>query len=221
MSTSGEVMEKTKRVKVAVAVGWGAALLLGVSTRAVAEEKKGPPPTAAASVAATLAKEPPVAEVVAEALRYFRLHPEAVDAVRSAAHTRALLPLVAGGFRYDDDKFVRFEEQSPTPVQNNENTNRHTNSYSVGAVWDLRELVFNPAEVQVYGLVGIQRDLMLEVTRTYFLRKQLLLLRTQKPPEDAVTAATLDLRVEEYTAVLDVLTGGWFSRARGTASARE
>lgn len=210
-------MAKTRNTTVAVALGLGAALL---STRAVAEEKKVPAPAAATAVAQA-PKEPPVADVVAEALRYFRLHPEAVDAVRSAAHTRALLPLVAGGFRYDDDKFVRFEEQTPTPVQNNENTNRHTNSYSVGAVWDLRELVFNPAEVQVYGLVGIQRDLMLEVTRTYFLRKQLILLRTQKPPEDAVTAATLDLRIEEYTAVLDTLTGGWFSRARGMLSAKE
>jgi hypothetical protein len=79
--------------------------------------------------------------------------------------------------------------------------------------------VFNPAEVQVYGVIGIQRDLALEVTRTYYLRKQLVLLRKTKPPEDPVSAATLDLRIDEYTALLDALTGGWFSRALGGSTA--
>lgn len=164
------------------------------------------------------AAEPSSAEVVAEALRYFRVNPEAIDSIRTRAKTRALLPLVAAGYRYDDDKFVRLEMQAPEMIQNDEDTNRRTNSLSVGAVWDLRELVFNPSEVQVYGLVGVQRDIILEVTRNYFLRKQLLLLRKTKPPEDPVSAATLDLRIDEYTALLDVLTGGWFTRAGSTTS---
>jgi hypothetical protein len=159
------------------------------------------------------AEDPAVPEVVAEALRYFRVHPEAIDSIRSSAKVRALLPLVAAGYRYDDDKFVRLEQIAPDMVRADEDTNRKTNAISVGAVWDFRELVFNPAEVQVYGLVGIQRDIILEVTRTYYLRKQLVLLRKTKPPEDPVSAATLDLRIDEYTALLDVLTGGWFTRA--------
>jgi hypothetical protein len=167
-----------------------------------------------AAKAASVAAEPEVSAVVAEALRYFRVNPEVLESIRGSARARAALPLVAAGFRYDDDKFKRVEEQTITdPRQNDEDTNRKTNSLSVGAVWDLRELVFNPAEVQVYGLVGIQRDIILEVTRTYYLRKQLLLLKRTKPPEDQVSAATLDLRVAEYTALLDVLTGGWFLQA--------
>jgi hypothetical protein len=166
------------------------------------------------------AAEPAASEVVAEALRYFRVNPEAIDSIRTSARTRALLPLVAAGYRYDDDKFVRLEMQSPDMIQNDEDTNRRTNAISIGAVWDLRELVFNPAEVQSYGLVGVQRDLILEVTRSYFLRKQLLLLRKTKPPEDPVSAATLDLRIEEYTALLDVMTGGWFTRAGSTPAPR-
>jgi hypothetical protein len=162
--------------------------------------------------------EPGVQDTVQEALRYFRLHPEAIDSIRTSARTRALLPLIAGGYRYDDDKFARLEatiEGQSQTLQNDEDTNRKTNAVSIGAVWDFRELVFNPAEVQVYGLVGLQRDIMLEVTRTYYLRKQLVLLRKTKPPEDPVSAATLDLRIDEYTSLLDVLTGGWFTRAQG------
>src|SRR5689334_18114280 len=72
-------------------------------------------------------REPPVAEVVAEALRYFRVNPDAIDSLRSSSRARALLPLIAGGFRYDDDKFTRQENQTPSPLNTAEDTNRHIN----------------------------------------------------------------------------------------------
>jgi len=99
-------------------------------------------------------KEPKVAEVVDVALRYFRVHPEVMDELRSKSHTRAFLPLLATGFRFDDDRYARVETQRPDPNLNiDESTNTRQNAISVGAVWDLRELVFNPAEVQIYGRV--------------------------------------------------------------------
>lgn len=167
---------------------------------------------AIARAKAKLAKEPPVAEVVEVAMRYFRVHPEVLDSLRTKSHTRALLPLLATGFRLDDARAARAEVQMPNPVRVDENTNDRTNSLSVGAVWDLRELVFNPAEVQVFGLIGVQRDIMLEATRTYYLRKQLVLRKVYQSPEDPMAEAALDMRIEEFTALLDVLTGGWFSK---------
>lgn len=158
-------------------------------------------------------KEPPVAEVVEVALRYFRVHPDTLDSLRTAAAARGLLPLLATGYRYDDNKFARIEIQQPMPVLNIDETNNSRNSaISVGAVWDLRELVFNPAEVQVFGLIGVQRDIMLEATRTYYLRKQLVLRKIYRPPTDPMQLAALDMRIDEFTALLDVLTGGWFSK---------
>jgi hypothetical protein len=129
--------------------------------------------------------------------------------------------VLSAGYRLDNSDFSRVLSQMITnPMNINENTDTRTNSVTVGGVWDLRELAFNPSEVQVYGLVGIQRDLILEVTRTYFLRRQLLVRLALRPPADQLARATLDLRVEEYTAILDALTGGWFSRAqrRGNVS---
>lgn len=168
---------------------------------------------AIARAKAKFAQEPAVAEVVEVSLRYFRVHPEVLDSLRTKAKTRALLPLLATGYRFDDDTFTRFEQQR---VQNNvdidEDTAQRTHAISVGAVWDLRELVFNPAEVQVFGLIGVQRDLMIEATRTYYLRKQLILRKLYKPPTDPMAAQALDMRIDEFTALLDVLTGGWFSK---------
>ncbi len=158
--------------------------------------------------------EPKVAEVVRKCLEFFRVSPENFDGMRRAARHRAALPLLAGGYRFDVDDYARFEEQTITaPRLNDENTNRKAHAFTIGAVWDLRELVFNPAEVQVYGIIGVQRDLLLEATRTYYLRRQLLLRLLLRPPEDEVAREALNLRIDEFTALLDVLTGGWFSRA--------
>jgi len=166
---------------------------------------------AVARARAQLSVEPTVAETTREALRYFRVDPAAFDGLRRAARTRALLPLLAGGYRFDDDQFARGQSQEPTPLDITEQTQTQVHSATVGAVWDLRELVFNPAEVQVYGLIGVQRDLMLEVTRTYYLRRQLMLRLMLRPPEDPLAPAALELRIEEFTSILDVLTDGWFS----------
>jgi hypothetical protein len=176
------------------------------------------PPAAAqsadalAKAQARFAKEPAVAEVVDVALKYFRVHPEVLDSLRSKAKTRALLPLIAAGYRRDTEAFDRTEVQTPVPVNITEATGTGKHALSVGAVWDFRELVFNPAEVQVFGLIGVQRDIMLEATRTYYLRKQLVLRKLYKPPEDPMAAAALDMRIDEFTALLDVITGGWFSQ---------
>ena len=161
---------------------------------------------------ARLAYEPDVSEVSSEALRYFRVDPDSFDGLRRAARLRAILPLMAAGYRYDDNQFLRTETQMITdPRTNDENTNSLSHAATIGAVWDLRTLVFNPAEVQVYGLIGVQRDLMLEVTRTFYLRRQLMLRFMLRPPDDPLARSALQLRIDEFTSILDVLTGGWFS----------
>ncbi len=158
--------------------------------------------------------EPPVSETMQAALRYFRVDPKNFDRLRRTANTRALLPTFAAGFRLDDTTFDRTETQRlSNPRDNQENRDTNTNTISIGAVWDFRELIFNPAEVQVYGLIGVQRDLMLETTRIYYLRKQLFVRFLNSPPQDPLAREALLLRVDEFTALLDVLTGGWFSKA--------
>lgn len=189
------------------AAGLLALLALAAATPAQAQSQD-----ALAKAQARFAKEPAVADVVDVALRYFRVHPEVLDSLRSKAKTRALLPLLAAGYRRDIDDYTRRVEQNPVPVNITEVSGTGKHALSVGAVWDFRELVFNPAEVQVFGLIGVQRDIMLEATRTYYLRKQLVLRKLYKPPEDPMALAALDMRIDEFTALLDVLTGGWFSQ---------
>ena len=192
------------------------ALALGLCALFAASPAWAQSGDALARARAKFAKEPDVSEVVEVALRYFRVHPDVLDSLRTKAKTRALLPLLATGYRFDDDQFTRAETQNPVPVNIDEATAARNNAISVGAVWDLRELVFNPAEVQVFGLIGVQRDIMLEATRTYYLRKQLILRKLYKPPQDPMAQAALDMRIGEFTALLNVLTGGWFGQQAAT-----
>lgn len=165
--------------------------------------------------------EPTVTECVQAALRYFRVSPDAFDGYRSAARARALLPQLAAGYRLDDDALDFFSRQEVfQPHTVDADQARRTHAVSVGGIWDLRDLAFNPAEVQIYGLVGVQRDIMLEVTRTYFLRRQLLLRLATRPPEDPIAYAALELAIAEYTAILDVLTGGWFTEQLAASASR-
>ncbi|MEE2904062.1 MAG: hypothetical protein VYC39_17175 [Myxococcota bacterium] len=169
------------------------------------------------SAKAKLDAEPKVDAVVRKALAYFRVQPSVMDSLRTKARVRGILPNLAVGYRFDRDDYTAASTQSPTPLDQTETNKTYMNAMTVGAVWDLRQLIFNPAEIQVYGLIGVQRDLMLEVTRIYFLRRQLYLRKILRPPEDPIAREALQLRIDEFTSLLDVLTGGWFSESTAKA----
>lgn len=192
-------------------LGSAALLLLSVSALPEAASAQAASRADVSAVRRVLAREPSARDTVDAALRYFRVSPDAVDALRTAARARAALPLVAGGYRYDDTGTARTSQQTPSPLNQDENTATTGHSASIGAIWDFREFVFNPGEVQAYGVVGVQRDLILEVTRTFFMRRQLILRLHLRPPTDEVARITLEMRIEELTAILDSLTGGWFA----------
>src|SRR6185369_12415681 len=86
-----------------------------------------------------------------------------------------------------------------------------------GLAWDFRELIFNPAELQTYASIPMQKDLTLEIVRAYYLRRQLQIRLAIKPPPDPLAAATLELRAEEYASLLNAMTGGAFQRATNAA----
>jgi len=185
-------------------------LLLGLSGPITAEATQE---QEIAKAKAKLNAEPKVDVVVRKALAYFRVEPKVMDSLRTKARVRGLLPNLAVGYRFDQDEYASVSSQQPTPLEQKEDNKTFMNAVTVGAVWDLRQLVFNPAEIQVYGMIGVQRDLMLEVTRVYFLRRQLNLRQLLRPPEDPIAREALQLRIDEFTSLLDVLTGGWFSQA--------
>ena len=170
------------------------------------------------------AYEPTAQEVVRRSLKHFSVDKGSVETLRILARTRALLPRVSGTFDRVEGttRFNAEQTGEPESFVRGENSDLNQDRFGVGIEWDLRELIFNNNEVQIYGLVSLQRDIILEVSRTYFLRRQLLIQKTRNPPSDPRAADILDVRIMEFTALLDVFTNDWFSRetSRRRESAR-
>lgn len=166
--------------------------------------------------------EPSAEEAIRAALSAFSVTRSDVGGLRGLARARGLLPRLSGSYGRDDqDSRSRAESVGATVTQRDEEGDLAEERYGVAAEWDLRDLAFNPSEMEVYGLVSIQRDLILEVSRTYFLRQQLIIQRASNPPEDAQAGHILDLRIREFTVLLDAFTDGWFSAETQRRAERE
>ncbi len=211
-------------------LGWSLGLL-AVPVAAAAQESA--PPTREASATdpareariraamARLRSEPAVEDVQEAAMRHFRLESSTIDGLRSRATSRALLPTVwVGGniSQFERDRSVR----DPLAVlQTTDLSDDHVLGGSASLEWQLSETIFNPAELQTYALVGYQVEVLKEVTRLYFIRQQVLLSLIVDPPPDIRARAALELRVAEFTSLIDSYTGGHYRRMlRRTQSGR-
>ncbi len=61
-------------------------------------------------------------------------------------------------------------------------------------------------------MVQLRNDILDEVTRTYFERRRLRVEMLLSPPEDMKERIGQELRIQELTADIDALTGGYLSR---------
>ena len=76
--------------------------------------------------------------------------------------------------------------------------------------WNLPRLMFNPEELDVSSLMVAQKDVISTITQLYYERRRLQLSLLANPPEDPAARLTLEMRIEELTARLSGMTGGWF-----------
>jgi len=61
-------------------------------------------------------------------------------------------------------------------------------------------------------MVELRDDILDDVTRTYFERRRLQVTLLANPPNDPQRLLEQELRVQELTALIDGLTGGFFSQ---------
>ena len=160
------------------------------------------------------AAEPSVRDVQREAIEYMRVHPEAVDSWRLRARTNALAPRLTttGQGTLNDDRRTVEKPGDPTIVSlDTDQSGRLT----VAAVWELDRLIFEPAEMAVaresVRIANLRDRVLDEVTRRYFERRRLQVDLELSPPKDLADRVKKELRLQELTADIDAVTGGWFS----------
>lgn len=179
-----------------------------------------------------LKREPSVRNVQEAALEYFRVNQDQIDSMRTRAKYKALAPVleVSGGYtssQLDDLNFNASEGFGLAAWQDG-TTEPWIVRGSGGMGWNIRakmtlnlpRLVFNPEELDVASLAGLVEGILKESTRLYYMRRRLQVDMILKPPTDQATLLSKQLRIEELTAMLDAMTGGWYQNALDVAAGR-
>lgn len=151
--------------------------------------------------------EPQILDVQKAAIRYAEVYPEKIIAWRWEARAKAFLPELT----LDYDKTV-----SSTVAKDYERFYVGPKDWSVGFKWNIADLIFSTdqtsIDVRSRLMVQLRDDILDEVNRTYFERKRLkaeLVTMENVPPK---VRFEKELRIEELTAALDGLTGGYMTR---------
>ncbi|MBL7085036.1 MAG: hypothetical protein ISS43_02885 [Candidatus Omnitrophica bacterium] len=164
------------------------------------------------------ANEPTIREVQETALRYAEVvHPDKIKALRRDAKLKALLPKFSVGADRNVTDLYHWEGGSTTTVDDDFlRKGKDIIEWDASLTWDLGDLVFSE-QVRLIDsntrlMVQLRDDILNEVTRLYYERRKLQTEFILAPPEVLEEKLTKTLRLEELTANIDALTGGWFSR---------
>jgi len=162
---------------------------------------------------ADFAHEPTVGQVQRAAIWYAKVDPEKIQRWHRQAYLKALLPKLSMSYDHNQDTYISSSVTSTaTRVFQTEDPSRKL-GFSVG--WDLGDLIWNTdqtsIDVRSRLMVQLRDNILDDITRTYFERRRLQLDLLTNPPSDPKLQLTKELRLAELTAMLDGLTGGWFS----------
>jgi len=171
--------------------------------------------------------EPSILEVQRAATDHAQIDEGEMQGWRTRASTAALLPDVGVRFRRVTEEDRQDEDKQDLIVDFNEDlvlddVERDVRleddewlEIQVDGDWHLNELVWNPDLIRISDetrdLVELREDILTTVTSLYFERRRAQVQLLLNPPSDAAERIRRELEIQELTASLDALTGGWFS----------
>lgn len=218
----GEAMFEQLRSRVTVTA-------VGAETVAAEDQPRTTKPTLMmADVFAQFEDEPTISEVQRAAIQYANIDPSRIDTWYRASLSQALVPQVKVTVGHDTDEDDSLSSSStisvsggtvtigPDDITRGESTD-YDWSYRLSLDWDLNELVFNKDQLSISGesedMVELRNDIVDEVSKLYFDRRRLQIEMVLNPSADLKMQIRNELRLQELTAALDALTGGYFARA--------
>lgn len=189
------------------------ALLLFVTQAAPAA---GDPLAEARAILARFRREPRVSEVQTEAIRAARLGADESDSWRSRVNLAPILPELRARATHALDRDESLALEPGSADRFDVDTGRGW-ILEARAEWQLSRLVWDPDEVGIgreASARGERRDDLAEkVAHLYFERRRRQVVRILSPPATREAAVEAELAIEELTAALDGLTGGWYRAA--------
>lgn len=190
-----------------------------------------PPPKRQVSRAAVkrlfqiIKAEPTIKQVQKAAQRHYELEPGRIHRMARNARLKGLIPNVSGSFSNElGNRFTNTKDglfpilpsppDNPNPSYFKERVSETSDqlSWSVSASWDLDRLIFAAESLDAKSLIGLEENLVREVTTLFFSRRRILASLILSPPDDDEEFFYELMRLDEITATLDSFTGGMFSK---------
>lgn len=176
-----------------------------------------------------ITNEPPILEVHKAAIKYAEVDPNKIESWRLAARNKAWLPTLSVGFDRDEENSLHVDTGStnttdfyitgPSDV---------SKGWDVSLSWDFGDLIWNDDQTSIDSrsklMAELRQDILDQVTKLYFERQRLKSQVALTAPADQATKIEQEIRLDELTASIDALTGGYFSvetekrNKKGTAS---
>jgi photosystem II stability/assembly factor-like uncharacterized protein len=159
--------------------------------------------------------EPTINEVQQAAIKYAEVEPGKIKEWRKKAQTKALLPKLTVGL--DRSENTNYEiYTSATTHYLYEGPDDKASGWDVTLSWDLGDLIWSEAQTSIDVrsrlMVELRGDILDEVTKLYFERLRVKMELDNLSLEDRKKRFEKELRLQELTASIDALTGGYFSQ---------
>jgi predicted tellurium resistance membrane protein TerC len=144
------------------------------------------------------------------------VHPEKIAHWRRQAALHALLPSFGMDYDRNEDTYVTSMGSTTNPTFDRIlSATDPSNGVGFSVDWDLGDLIWNNDQTTIDTrsklMVELRDDIMNEVTRAFFERRRVQMEVLMHPPTDPKREIEQALKLQELTARLDGLTGGWFS----------
>lgn len=157
--------------------------------------------------------EPTIKEIQDAAIRYAEVHPDKIASWRKQAKLKAVLPDLSFSA---DTNLTDFRHWDSGTNPDTLLRGKKDIDYTATLSWDLGDFIWSTdqtsIDVRSRLMVQLRDDILDEVTRLYFERRRLQIELITAPPEDTKTYLEKELRLQELTADIDGLTGGYLSR---------
>ncbi len=185
-------------------------------TLAVPEDKTQPLPNTD-QLLARFKYEPLIKEIQKVAIQYAEVHPSKIEEWRKAAARRAWLPNLSFNTGIDTKQKVDLDRGGTNdPDKFIIGPPEKSFDWSVGVSWNLGELIWNDDQTSIDTrsrlMVQLRDDILNEVTHLYYERRRLQVEMAMAPMRDLPIQIEKEIRLEELTANIDGLTGGYLSR---------
>lgn len=161
--------------------------------------------------------EPSIEAIQRAAIHYAEVHPGKIEGWRKAAARKALLPTVSFDYDLSRDQTVDLDRGGTAdPDRYIVGPEEQSRGWSVGVSWDLGDLIWNGDQTSIDTrsrlMVELRDDILTQVTHLYYERRRLQVEMALAPMRDLPVQLEKEIRLQELTAGIDALTGGYLSK---------